>query len=191
MSGFSSETSLESGRLNETRTEGRAVAQSDPSQPGASKLIIDTDWKSQAQAEKERLSAAEKAPVPTAPGAPGAPAPAGEAAKATLFTELVRMLATQALLYMGAFPDPETGRAVVALDMAKIHVDMLADLEAKTKGNLNETEARLLQRTVHELRMEFVETSKAVAKAVEEGRIAPAAAGSQGPAPSVLPPLSP
>jgi hypothetical protein len=158
------------------------VAQTDPSQSGVSKLIVDTDWKSQAQAEKERLSVSEKARAapPMGPAASGAAAPAGEPAKATLFTELVRMLATQALLYMGAFPDPETGRAVVALDMAKIHIEMLADLEAKTTGHLNETEARLLQRTVHELRMEFVEISKAVAKAVEEGRIAPAAAGAAG-----------
>ncbi len=156
------------------------MAQSEPSQPGSSKLIIDTDWKSQAQAEKERLSAAEKPKAAAPSGVPGAPAPAGEQAKATLFSELVRMLATQALLYMGAFPDPETGRAVVALDMAKIHIDMLADLEVKTKGNLSEPEARILQRTVHELRMEFVEMSKAVAKAVEEGRINPASMGSPG-----------
>jgi len=163
------------------------VAQSDPSQSGPPKLIIDTDWKSQAQAEKERLTTADKAK--SAPAAAsglgaqgGSPAGAAEASKATLFTELVRMLATQALLYMGAFPDPETGRAMVALDMAKIHIEMLADLEVKTKGNLNETEGRLLQRTVHELRMEFVEISKAVAKAVEEGRIAPGAVGSAGPA---------
>jgi hypothetical protein len=165
------------------------VAQSEPAQPGASKLIIDTDWKSQAQAEKERLSASEKPKAAAAP-APGAPEPAGEAAKGTLFTELVRMLATQALLYMGAFPDPETGRAVVALDMAKIHIDMLGDLETKTKGNLNELEAKMIQRTVHELRMEFVEISKAVAKAVEEGRIAPSALGSQG-GPGIAAPVDP
>lgn len=159
------------------------MAQSDPSQSGPPKLIIDTDWKSQAQAEKERLTTADKAKsAPAAAAGPGAPAGAAEAAKATLFTELVRMLATQALLYMGAFPDPETGRAMVALDMAKIHIDMLADLESKTKGNLNDTEGRLLQRTVHELRMEFVEISKAVAKAVEEGRIAPGAVGGAAPA---------
>lgn len=169
--------------------KGIAVPQAE-NQPESSKLIIDSDWKSQAQAEKERLSAAEKAK--SAPAAPaGAPGQAGEPAKATLFTELVRMLATQALLYMGAFPDPETGRAVVALDVAKIHIDMLADLEAKTKGNLNEQESRLLQRTVHELRMEFVEMSKAVARAVEEGRITQAGGAGAGGAPAGAPGLDP
>ena len=167
------------------------MAQSDPSHPDAPKLIIDTDWKSQAQAEKERLSAPEPAktgPTATSQAVPGQP---GEAPKSTLFTELVRMLATQALLYMGAFPDPETGRAMVALDVAKIHIDMLADLEAKTKGNLGESESHLLARTVHELRMEFVEISKAVAKAVQEGRLAPTEAGvAAGPA-VVPPPLRP
>jgi hypothetical protein len=158
-------------------------------EPEPSKLIIDTDWKSQAQAEKERLSAVEKPKAAPAAGQPGSlPAAGPDGGKATLFTELVRMLATQALLYMGAFPDPETGQAVVALDMAKLHIEMLAMLDEKTKGNLSEMEARIVQRTVHELRMEFVEISKAVAKAVDEGRIT--TAGAPG-TPAGGPPLKP
>lgn len=150
------------------------------------KIIVDSDWKSQARAEKERLSATERpAPAagkPPAPGAPPTPAPAATSPQAeprtgapeqieASFEELLRLLATQALMYLGAFPDPETGRAIVALDYAKLHIDMMGVLEQKTKGNLSEHETSLLQRTLYELRMQYAEIAKAVAKAVEEGRI--------------------
>jgi hypothetical protein len=150
------------------------------------KIIVDTDWKSQAQAEKERLAAAEKARQPAkAPAPPGQPAPAGKPGAAPAgegeqgeiprpdFEELVRMLATQALLYLGAFPDPETGRRMVALELAQFQIEMLAMLEEKTRGNLSEQEQTLISRMLYELRMQYVEIAKAVAKAVEQGRVAP------------------
>lgn len=134
------------------------------------KIIVDTDWKSQAQAEKERLAAAEQARKP-APGDPGAEGPA------PTFEELIRMLATQALLYLGAFPDPETGRRMVALELAQFNIDLLAMLEEKTRGNLEEEEAKFLKQMVQELRMQFVEIGKAVAKAVQEGKMPPQGGG--------------
>lgn len=130
------------------------------------KIIVDTDWKSQAQAEKERLAAAEqarKAPQPGEPGAEGQPAPT--------FEELIRMLATQALLYLGAFPDPESGRRMVALELAQFNIELLVMLEEKTRGNLAEPEHKFLTQMIHELRMQFVEIAKAVAKAVEQGKM--------------------
>ncbi|MEX2219272.1 MAG: DUF1844 domain-containing protein [Phycisphaerales bacterium] len=156
------------------------------------KIIVDTDWKSQAHAEKERLAATEKArsPAPRPGGAPaagpgspaGSPGGAGAAGlgpeeheipKAS-FEELVRMLATQALLYLGAFPDPETGRRLVSLELAQFNIDMLSMLEEKTRGNLNEAEQQFITRMLAELRMQYVEISKAVQRAVEQGRMAPA-----------------
>ncbi|MFG0284965.1 MAG: DUF1844 domain-containing protein [Phycisphaerales bacterium JB039] len=141
----------------------------------APKLIIDTDWKSQAQSEKERLAAQEQARGPAPDQGHGLP----EAD----FTELVRMLTTQALLYMGAVPDPTTGKAVLALDVAKYHIDLLTALEAKTKGNLSEEESSLLSQTAHELRLEFVNISKALARAIQEGKINPAGGHGAGAGP--------
>lgn len=142
--------------------------------PEEPKIVVDSDWKAQARAEKERLASTEK-PAPAAPASGSAagakPAGVSEPVEAT-FEELVRLLATQTLLYLGAFPDPETGRSVVALDYAKLHVDLLGVLEQKTKGNLTASEQSMLTRVVHELRMQYVEVARAVAKAVEEGRVA-------------------
>jgi hypothetical protein len=156
------------------------------------KIIVDTDWKSQAQAEKERLAAVEakSAPKP-APGTGSAAGPTGlphDHVEAN-FEELLRLLASQALLYLGAYPDPETGRAMVSLELAKLHIDLLGVVEAKTKNNLTEEETRLLSRTLHELRLHYVEMTKAVAKAVEEGRISRRGAPSAAVAPVVPPKL--
>lgn len=155
----------------------------------APKIIIDSDWKSQAQAEKDRLAAEEERkraasrPAPTGAPRSGAAdaALAGDRIPAN-FEELLRLLATQALLYMGAFPDPQTGRAVVALDYARLHIDLLDVLAQKTKGNLTPDEDSLLTQTLSELRLQYVEIARAVGKAIEEGRIAPMGRGAPAPA---------
>jgi hypothetical protein len=143
-------------------------------EPEGPKIIVDTDWKSQAQAEKDRLAAAEKAKAPAKPTSAG-PGAEGEdlGPIEANFMELVRMLATQALMYLGAFPDPETGKRMVALEPAQFNIELLGVLETKTKGNLSEEERAMLTRMLYELRMNFVEVSKAVAKAIEQGRISP------------------
>jgi hypothetical protein len=136
------------------------------------KLIIDTDWKSQAQAEKERL--AQQSAAAKAAAAPGSKE--GELPHEVKFEDLAGLLATQAMQFLGYFPDPQTGQAIVSLEYAKLHIDMLEVLEEKTKGNLTEQEQKYLQRILTQLRMDFVEMSKAVAKAVQEGRVRPAGA---------------
>ncbi len=150
-----------------------------------SKLIIDSDWKNQAQAEKDRLAAKEaqakasakaKQPAGVA-GAIGGGAGAGAGGPGELpeadFQSLLGTMVTQALMYMGAFPDPETGRAVVSLEYARLHIDLLAVLEEKTKGNLTPEEAEGLVQVISELRLRYVEISKAVAKhmAANSGKI--------------------
>lgn len=152
--------------------------------PGEPKIIIDSDWKAQAQKEKERLAAKEReaAQAPkTSGGARPAGAmagPAGGAAPAAGpgggpgmeemppadFQSLVGTLVTQALLYLGGFPDPQTGRAIVSLEHARFHIDLLAVLEEKTKGNLGAEEASDLSQALNELRLRFVEITKAVAQ---------------------------
>lgn len=149
----------------------------------APKIIVDSDWKSQAQAEKEKLAAAEKAKQPPARPAPPpgmSPEDMGgepQGPPEPNFEELVRTLAMQALMYLGAFPEPESGRRMVSLEAAQFNIELLTMLEAKTKGNLNDQENRFLTQMLHELRMQYVEIGKAVAKAVEQGRIQPGAVG--------------
>jgi len=145
---------------------------------GAGGLVVDSDWKSQAQAEKERLAAAEKKAAESGVGSRG-PGGREERLPPADFTALVGTLVTQAFLYLGGFPDPETGRAIVSLEHAKFHIDLLAVLQTKTAGNLTPEEAEDLSRAVHELRLRFVDVSQAVAEMVKQ-RAAKGGAGAAG-----------
>ena len=135
------------------------------------KIIVDDDWKSQAQAEKEKLK--ETAPPAAESGDPTK----GRMPEHVEFDHLLEVLVTQSLMYMGGFPDPQTGQAMVALDLAKFHIDLLGVLQEKTKGNLTEDEQAKLDGVLAELRVRFVEISQAVAKAAAEGTLDQAQGG--------------
>jgi hypothetical protein len=112
------------------------------------KIIIDEDWKSQAEAEKQRLAEAEQSgPQAGAAGEAGLPP--------SNFTTLVTEVVTQAYFAMGAIADPR-GRRFRDMGLAKHHIDMLAVIEEKTKGNLSEEEKTLLDNALYECRMMFV-----------------------------------
>src|SRR3990172_5238902 len=113
------------------------------------KIIIDEDWKAQAQKEKEQLE--KKAREQAAePGVAGALPPAS-------FSFLVSTLATQAFVSLGDVENPLTGQAERDLDQAKHFIDTLEILDAKTQGNLTGSEKQLLDGVLFELRMRFVE----------------------------------
>ncbi len=127
------------------------------------KIHIDSDWKAQAQAEKQRLAEQEKARSAQQPGAGGGAAGAGAAASPQAggipkadFTTLLSTMATQALFAMGAIPDPQTGQRIAHLDLARHHIDLIGVLEEKTRGNLTEEEANLIASTLYELRSHYV-----------------------------------
>jgi Domain of unknown function (DUF1844) len=122
------------------------------------KIIVDSDWKAEAQAEKERL--AEQEQVAADGAAAGDPLEAD-------FRALLGSLATQAMMYLGAFPDQD-GRAVVAPEYARHYIDLLGVLDEKTKGNLSDEESKELTSVLHELRARFVQIVQGVAAAGKE-----------------------
>ena len=136
--------------------------------PAPSSLQVDSDWKSQASAERDRLAAEEDKKKAAGGGAGGRPGQGPQQMPAAEFLELVRMLTTQALMYLGAFPDPESGRPILAPEMAKFQIDMLSMLEAKTKGNLTAEEKEELEGVIRELHLQFAQVMKAVEKLMAE-----------------------
>ena len=74
------------------------------------------------------------------------------------FSVLVTMLFTQAMGMLGQMPDPNTGQANVNKPFAKHYIDTLEMLESKTKGNLDDQEAAMLNEALHALRMMYVDT---------------------------------
>ena len=107
------------------------------------KIIVDDDWKQEAQAEKEALEAKlseekekQQRPMPTAS-----------------FDVLLNSLAMPAMLNLGMvqIPDHQPNLAE-----AKFYIDLLEVLEKKTKGNLDTQEHNMMTTLLYELRMAFV-----------------------------------
>ncbi len=82
-----------------------------------------------------------------------------------LFAHLVMQQSNMALMLLGKTPHPETGETMRDVEAAKMFIDMLGMLEARTKGNLTREEASLLQSALMATRMAFVETANAPAAA--------------------------
>jgi len=75
------------------------------------------------------------------------------------FDILVQLLSSQAILALGLIPDPQ-GQTEVRLPLARHFIDLLAILDTKTKGNLTGHESIMLERTLHELRVLFLDKSQ-------------------------------
>ena len=129
-------------------------------------LHIDSDWKSQAEAEKKRL--ADEAKSREAKGTGSAGGAEGELPPAE-FTTLMSMLATQAIMGLGAVPGPDGKGVMIDLEGARFAIDLLGVLEEKTKGNLSDAEADDMRQTLAELRSRYVMVTKAVAQQMTGG----------------------
>ena len=124
-------------------------------------LHVDDDWKAQAREEKRRLAeesekkkAAATAKPATAPAAGRAPAAARPQREAS-FAGLVDLLAGQVRLYLGGVPVSANSEGIVDLDAAKTQIDLLAVLEDKAAGNLDDAEQKALDVALYESRTRF------------------------------------
>jgi hypothetical protein len=108
------------------------------------------------------LSAAKPDPRAAAPAAP----PAAEAAKRSpAFENLVRSLGQNAAMLLGGYADPRTGQPMLDLEGAREMIDMLDALREKTRGNLAPEEDTLVLDILGNLKLAFMEMTKAAAAA--------------------------
>ncbi len=110
------------------------------------KIIVDDDWKAEAQREKERLaqetSQAKAGEIPTPD-----------------FAELLNLIVMQAMVGLGMLSGPGGERIAPDLAVAKHFIDLLQVLEDKTRNNLTPDEKRLLDQVLYEMRMRYVQVS--------------------------------
>ena len=126
--------------------------------PDEKKIIIDEDWKSRVEAEKEAAAKAQE-PADEPASAPGAADfPDVEMPPASLEL-LLTTLGTEALVAMGQLPHPVTGQLHAQRNQAKYLIDTIEVLRDKTKGNLTPAEQQLVDSLLHQLRMLFVQTA--------------------------------
>lgn len=73
------------------------------------------------------------------------------------FSTHVLSLASSALIALGRMPAPDGQPHPLDLETARHLIDVLGMLEHKTKGNLDEAEAKLLASLIYDLRVAFVD----------------------------------
>lgn len=110
--------------------------------------------------EEQRPEVAEEPAASSDSSTPGA---AGDLS----FSSFIVGLATQAFMFLGAVTDPKTGLATKDLGQAKALIDIIGMLAGKTAGNLTEDEARMMEEMLYELRMQYVNETRAPAPATD------------------------
>ena len=75
------------------------------------------------------------------------------------FSIFVSSLSMQTLIFLGEIDNPITHKREENLDQAKYMIDTLAVLKEKTKGNLDASEANLIDNVLYELRMKYTAKS--------------------------------
>ena len=84
------------------------------------------------------------------------------------FSGFVVSLATTAAVHFGDIADPNTGeRAEPNLPAAAQMIELIALLQDKTKGNLTDSEERLIDDLLYELRMRFVQAQQSERRIIE------------------------
>jgi len=139
-------------------SEGEAKPEVEDS-PTAAKPAQSTQAEHQAEAgpsagaQAEASAAYEKA----ASAQPGA---ADIGPQDLTFASFVVGLSTEALALMGEMPHPATGERMNDLIGAQQLIDIIAILQAKTRGNLTHDEEALLDAILFDLRMKYVEKAR-------------------------------
>jgi len=114
---------------------------------------------------EQEASAQPEAPAP--PKAESRPreqtreAPPPAEPEPSAFSDLVISLAQSCFLSLGLVPSPISGRPEVSLPAAASMLDMLDMLREKTKGNLTDQEQEFLDHTLLQLKVGYVQATKA------------------------------
>ncbi|MCH7825666.1 MAG: DUF1844 domain-containing protein [Acidobacteria bacterium] len=77
------------------------------------------------------------------------------------FSAFVESMHLEAMLYLGAIPDPRSGETIEDTELAKYKIDLLGMLQEKTDGNLTPEEKQQLDEVLYQLRMVYLQKTQA------------------------------
>ena len=77
------------------------------------------------------------------------------------FSAFVESHYFETMLYLGAVQHPQSGQLMEDIPLAKYKIDLLEMLKEKTAGNLTPEEDRLLEDVLYQLRMVYLQKTKA------------------------------
>jgi len=100
---------------------------------------VDENWKKQVEKEKTEAKGRE------------------EAYHEPTFRIFISSLSMQAMIAMGKLQNPVTNKTEINMEQAKYLIDTLGILKEKTKGNLTKDEETMLDDSLFNLRMTYVE----------------------------------
>ncbi len=80
--------------------------------------------------------------------------------EAALFLQLVLGLQQAAMVALGKLMNPMTGKLERNLEAARNTIDTLSAIEARTRGNLESDEQRVLTQVLTDLRMNYLDEVK-------------------------------
>ena len=127
---------------------------------------VDESWKDSAIQEKDQLESG----TPQSSDGKGvsqgnsdqeaSTQEAGQSASMEInFLNYITSLGFQAMIFMGEIPNPVTNKVEKNLMQSKFIIDTMSMLSEKTAGNLNDQEKNLLESSVYELQMKYVQVS--------------------------------
>lgn len=148
---------------------------------------VDDSWKEEARREREAAakaaSSARPAPAEASPAAQsaeeasraaGKPAQKEGGAKsaasdqaAKIFMNFLAGLAQQALMQLGEIESPFSGQRELDINGARYTLELLAVIQAKTKGNLSAEESQALGEALRDLKMRYIEVANEVQRQME------------------------
>jgi hypothetical protein len=103
--------------------------------------------------------------------APIAPPAAATAKRLPAFENLIRSLGQNAAMLLGGYADPRTGQPMLDLEGAREMIDMLDALREKTLGNLAPEEDTLVIDILGNLKLAFMEMTKAATAAALQEKV--------------------
>lgn len=80
--------------------------------------------------------------------------------EAALFLQLVLGLQQAAMVALGKLMNPMSGKIERSLEGARNTIDTLGAIEARTRGNLEPDEQRVLTQVLTDLRMNYLDEAK-------------------------------
>ncbi len=114
--------------------------------------FIDESWKDRAKEVNDKSN-----------NSPKEPSPAKDEVPANFdlnFVSYITSLGYQAMIFLGVIPNPITNEIQKNINQAKLIIDTLVMLRDKTVNNLTKEEDDLLNSSIYELQISFIEVSQ-------------------------------
>ena len=115
---------------------------------------VDESWKDKVETEKETVV------KETVVNEDSSSAAQMEEFPEPTFSIFISSLAMQALIALGEIENPITNKKETEKEQAKYLIDTISMIQEKTKNNLTEEEAKVVDQVLYELRMKYVSISQ-------------------------------